>query len=377
MNIFSLFSGIGAFEKALSRMKIPYDLIGFSDQFPEGYPLELRLKDMLEDEVDEKFYLSSKAIAGFDRHAERHASKGNGFGWNPTDGNVVANTLLASANSRPSDNFIEEPAVKQIANLMPGKNRANPNQGRLYDSEGLSPTLCGMQGGNLQPFIIEEPSIQRVDIPQTVKVRKYPVDCELLCECLRNHKNDSGLTNKDIAETLNVPITKVEHWFRKDDCFAIPDAEIWFQLKTLLDIGTDVFDLSILTFEEKEGVYEKSERHYSADGIMPTLTSASAGNEKILVREATKKGYAEAVEGDSINLEQPNSKTRRGRVGHGVAQTLTTSPQQGVVVRNRWIDEVGEFVCSACGTPSEYISKFCPECGAKMMVDEEGGVVNE
>lgn len=49
------------------------------------------------------------------------------------------------------------------------------------------------------------------------------------------------------------------------------------------------------------------------------------------VREATKKGYAEAYPGDSINLEQPNSKTRRGRVGHKVAQTLTTSCNQAVV----------------------------------------------
>ena len=31
MKVFSLFSGIGAFEKALSRMKIPFDLIGFSE----------------------------------------------------------------------------------------------------------------------------------------------------------------------------------------------------------------------------------------------------------------------------------------------------------------------------------------------------------
>lgn len=53
--------------------------------------------------------------------------------------------------------------------------------------------------------------------------------------------------------------------------------------------------------------------------------------DKILVREATKQGYAEAHEGNSINLEQPNSKTRRGRVGRGVAQTLTTSPQQAVI----------------------------------------------
>lgn len=41
--------------------------------------------------------------------------------------------------------------------------------------------------------------------------------------------------------------------------------------------------------------------------------------------------------GDSVNLEQPNSKTRRGRVGHGVANTLTTSCNQGVVIDMREI----------------------------------------
>ena len=52
---------------------------------------------------------------------------------------------------------------------------------------------------------------------------------------------------------------------------------------------------------------------------------------KLLIKEATKKGYKEAYDGDSVNLEQPNSKTRRGRVGNQVAQTLTTSCNQGVV----------------------------------------------
>ena len=54
--------------------------------------------------------------------------------------------------------------------------------------------------------------------------------------------------------------------------------------------------------------------------------------ESILIPEATAKGYAEATEGDSVNLEQPNSKTRRGRVGKQMANTLTTSCNQGVVV---------------------------------------------
>lgn len=54
----------------------------------------------------------------------------------------------------------------------------------------------------------------------------------------------------------------------------------------------------------------------------------------IKVREATKQGYAIARGGDSINLEQPNSKTRRGRVGKGVANTLTCSCNQGIAINN-------------------------------------------
>lgn len=37
--------------------------------------------------------------------------------------------------------------VKQIGNIMPNNNRDNPNQGRVYDQYGLSPTLTDMQGG--------------------------------------------------------------------------------------------------------------------------------------------------------------------------------------------------------------------------------------
>ena len=79
---------------------------GFS--FPQPIPLTLKLKDLLEDEVDEKYYLSDKCIEGFNHHRDRNKEKGNGFGWKPTTGDGVANTLLASGATRPSDNFIEE-----------------------------------------------------------------------------------------------------------------------------------------------------------------------------------------------------------------------------------------------------------------------------
>lgn len=52
----------------------------------------------------------------------------------------------------------------------------------------------------------------------------------------------------------------------------------------------------------------------------------------VLIKANTKKGYEIAEPGDYVNMEYPNSKTRRGRVGHGVAQTLTTSNHGGVLM---------------------------------------------
>lgn len=86
---------------------------------------------------------------------------------------------------------------------------------------------------------------------------------------------------------------------------------------------------------------------YNPKGLSPTLSSGTTGNSKnrgigsnnapkiaIKIKEATKQGYAIAEQGDSINFSLPNSKTRRGRVGKKVAQTLDTSCNQAVIVQN-------------------------------------------
>lgn len=134
----------------------------------------------------------------------------------------------------------------------------------------------------------DEKLIVRVDIPQMVKVRKYPVNTDKLVKVLRKQKEICQVSNKEISNKLNVPLTKVEHWFRDDEFFAIPDADIWNELKHLLQIVTDEFDESITTFEEREGVYEKSNRCYHEEGISPTLTSMS-GNEKIITNYRIRK----------------------------------------------------------------------------------------
>lgn len=70
-------------------------------------------------------------------------------------------------------------------------------------------------------------------------------------------------------------------------------------------------------------------------GLAPTIPARArndgSGQPVVYVPEATKKGYAEATVGDSINLAQPKSTTRRGRVGKGIANTIDTGMHQYTV----------------------------------------------
>lgn len=178
-------------------------------EFPQPFDNGVRLKDVLEDNVDEKYYLTDTMIRGFIKHNESHTAKGTGFIWKPRDVNGTASTLRANSALAPTDNTIlETNRCIQVGNL----NYYNYDKmNRVYSKGGCSPALEIMQGGNRQPKIAE-------------------------------------------------PIA--------------------------------------------------------------------------YVKEATKKGYAEIYEGDSVNLKQPNSKTRRGRVGKGCVQTLTTSCNQAVIEPN-------------------------------------------
>jgi DNA (cytosine-5)-methyltransferase 1 len=72
----------------------------------------------------------------------------------------------------------------------------------------------------------------------------------------------------------------------------------------------------------------------NTSGKSNTLTAVQKDNMLIQVKSATSSGYEEATIGDTINLAQPNSETRRGRVGKQKAQTLETSCNQAVVHPN-------------------------------------------
>ena len=355
--------GIPQNRERIFALSIRKDIDSGEFKFPEKTPLNIRLKDMLEKNVDEKYYLPDDRIdkivnSTFMQEKKRIqikdvcdtllardwkdpkcvqveepfvvASRGRNPD-NPSDRTTGAPTeqrlepnfsgCTNTLTSVQKDNWVAEPIVceerrdegirlfkddcvgtlrtidacgdkrviepdvnPQLVGGIGEKNFGKQyRQGnRVYDSNAVAMALnaqpVGNAGGYSYLYAVEdEPEIIKEDVIFPVMVRKYDVDVESLKKLLREHKNYS---NKEIAEKLNVTLTQAEHWFRQDEYFAIPDADIWFELKSLLNIATDEFDESITTFEVKDGVYDKSNRCYHIDGIAPTLTVAS-GNEKI------------------------------------------------------------------------------------------------
>jgi len=88
-------------------------LIGIRDdkdnsfRFPIEESLTKRLKDILEENVDDKYFLSEKMIEGFSKHNDNHNEKGTGFIFEPKDQNDIANCLRANAALCPTDNTIK------------------------------------------------------------------------------------------------------------------------------------------------------------------------------------------------------------------------------------------------------------------------------
>ena len=286
--------------------------------FPEKEELKLRLKDMLETEVNEKYYLSDIVIqkitySNFAQERTRIQEKD------------YCDTLLSRD--------WKDPKCVRIGGIFDTETSTH-QAGSIYDKDGLSPTLDIMQGGWRQPSIITH------NVTQKVKVRLYPVDVETLKNTLRNAKLNVDLNNKEIADILQIPQTQVEHYFRTDSSFAIPSPEIWLKLKEILKIETNYFDESIMTFEEKDNEYDISNRIYDEEGIAPTQTIQN--DTKILIKNNTKLGFLEAEDGDGVYT---NPSNKRGMVQKGMAQTLTGFQDKGVITNNLRIRKLTPLEC--------------------------------
>lgn len=138
--------------------------------FPAPVPLKKRLKDMLEPVVDEKYYLNDEKVKKFIENFREPtkeplacASRGRNP-ENPSDRTAgiateqrfeINNTGCSNTlTSVQKDNYIVEPQVIQLGNIVNTGNWDNPQRGRIYSPSGCSPALNTCQGGGLEPKIV-------------------------------------------------------------------------------------------------------------------------------------------------------------------------------------------------------------------------------
>lgn len=215
-----------------------------------------------------------------------------------------------------------------------------------------SPTLNARMGtgGNQVPILMgdipsEKNGIITYDVKTTVKVRRHEVDTDAIRTLLRDALNRSGLSKKDIAERLDVPQTQVDHYFRQDKYFSLPDADVWIPLKALLGITTDEFDKQIMEFDEIECNFDTANRIYDAQGISPTITSVNADRmvlqrEKDLKTEVVIMGHDERSAKFNTEVTDPLTACdyKQPQI---IAQVSTTGGQNAYAIGNGQTAQLG------------------------------------
>lgn len=115
--------------------------------FPKPCPNGRVLRDVLEEDVPEEYYLSEEKIAKYEKHKARHEAEGHGFGWRPNHGEDIAYTVNTKPD-RANQNFIIESPIC-VGNIQ--REGFNEMTSRVYDAGGLSPTIRTPSGGGVMP----------------------------------------------------------------------------------------------------------------------------------------------------------------------------------------------------------------------------------
>ena len=110
--------------------------------FPDEQPLTTRLRDVLEDVVDEKYYLKDEQIERFIASSVRAAKKGNKYAFEPKNPDGISQAIKTSVGNRQTDTFVMV--------------RLNQNQsGAVYNTDGVAPTICAVEGVKCNTKIVE------------------------------------------------------------------------------------------------------------------------------------------------------------------------------------------------------------------------------
>lgn len=261
-------------------------------------------------------------------------------------------------------------------NLFGCLNGRNSQRDRVYSDDGLAPTISTKPGGNTEPKVsilfdtsyIGQDGKARIyeNICPTLTSRDYkePRSVGVVCNVNPSGKGMNGnvydsnglnptlTTNKGEGNKIAIPVLTPDRVEKRQNGRRFKeDGEPMFTLTSQDRHGVAIDPLGVLRNVRTEygkeirkdyesGKLDISRHEFLAneireDGIANTLSTVQKDNQlAVKVAEATKQGYSECRVGiDTVNLSVPGSKTRRGRVGKEVANTLDTSCNQGIFVK--------------------------------------------
>lgn len=196
--------------------------------FPKEIPLTKRLKDVLEENVSEKYFLSEKLLKFFIKHTEKHQAKGNGFKFKPKEEESIAQAVTTKSGTRPDDNYLQVKSATskgyELAEIGEDSiNFEHPNsktrRGRV--GVGVSQTLTtscnqGVAIGAIRGRNIDNPKSRESGLPTTqmleinengtanclTTVQKDNVVIEPIIHRIGNYSKSNHNANRGISPTV-------------------------------------------------------------------------------------------------------------------------------------------------------------------------------
>lgn len=217
-------------------------------------------------------------------------------------------------------------------NLFGCLNGRNSQRDRVYSGDGLAPTISTKPGGNTEPKVSIK-IIGEINSSQDGKI----LSTDGIAKC---HSAGHG-NNPKIAIPVLTP-DRAEK--RQNGRRFKEDGEPMFTLTSQdrhgvatsipVSMSRNVIENEInvahcLNTNDSRKFFGKNQK---GNAVIECVADKS--DVTVKVAEATKQGYSECRVGiDTVNLSVPGSKTRRGRVGKEIANTLDTSCNQGIFVQ--------------------------------------------
>lgn len=373
-----LFSGIGAFRKALEDLEIPHEIVGISEidkyaikSYEAIYGETRNYGDI--SEIDKLDYADLWAY-GFPCQDISVAGRGAGIVKGETRSGLLYEVERLLLKSQKSDELPKYLIMENVKNLVSKKFMADFERWlEFLESLGytnhwrvLNAKDYGIPQNRERVF-----SISILGDKEFVFPEKQPLRLRLK-DLLEDEVDEKFYLSRKQINRIKFPTVKMEkqRLQEKDYCDTLCAGD--HKRPKVIQIG----QYDTLTRKNSNRY-----RVYDDEGISPTIHTYQGGNlqPSIRIKNGTKKGFLEAVDGDGIDLAFPEGKQRRGRVQKQIASTLDTSPNKGVAIYSPAVC-IGSTQKNAAVTDGSYAPTLTSSMGTGgghvPMIDSESPTIS-